>query len=86
MFINPGFATDIVSIFSSVSLIKPTKVLAISIGDFLLALDSTIATLVDISQSKFNGGISTLIPFRDSGNSREPSLFNFLIKIIILSK
>ena len=45
-----------------------------------------MATLVDISQSKFDGGISTLIPFKDSGNSKEPSLLSFLIKIIILSK
>ena len=59
---------------------------AISIGDFLFALESTMATLVDISQSKFDGGISTLIPFKDSGISKEPSLFSFLIKIIILSK
>ena len=49
-------------------------------------LDKTIATLVEISQSKFDGGISTLIPLKDSGNSRDPSLFNFLIKFIILSK
>ena len=34
-----------------------------------------MATLVDISQSKFDGGISTLIPFKDSGNSKDPSLF-----------
>ena len=45
-----------------------------------------MATLVDISQSKFDGGMSTLIPFKDSGNSKEPSLLSFLIKIIILSK
>ena len=36
-----------------------------------------MATLVDISQSKFDGGISTLIPFKDSGNSKEPSLLSF---------
>jgi hypothetical protein len=45
-----------------------------------------MATFVDMSQSKLDGGMSTLIPFKDSGNSIEPSLFNFLIKIIILSK
>ena len=84
--INPGFATEIVSIFSSSFLIKSIRVFAISIGDFLFALESTMATLVDISQSKFDGGISTLIPFKDSGISKEPSLFSFLIKIIILSK
>ena len=62
------------------------RMFAISIGDFLLALESTMATLVEISQSKFDGGMSTLIPFKDSGKFKDPSLFNFLIKIIILSK
>ena len=38
-------------------------------GDFLLIFDNTIDTFVEISQSKFDGGISTLIPFKDSGNS-----------------
>ena len=36
--INPGFATEIVSISSSSDLIKSIKVFAISIGDFLLTL------------------------------------------------
>jgi len=34
-----------------------------------------MATLVDISQSKFDGGISTLIPFKDSGISNQNYYF-----------
>ena len=38
-------------------------------GDFLFVFDKTIATFVEISQSNFSGGISTFIPFKDSGIS-----------------
>ena len=62
------------------------KKLAKSIGDFLLIFDKNIATFVEISQSKLAGGISTLIPFKDSGKTINLSLFSFLININILSK
>ena len=58
----------------------------IGFGGFLFALDKNIATLDEISQSKCNGGISTLIPFKESGISIKSSSFNFVIKFLILSK
>ena len=60
--------------------------LAISIGDLLLGFDKTIATLVEISELNFAGGISTLIEFKFSGKFIIPFLFAVLIILIILSR
>ena len=47
--IKPGFIIDISSIDLSFYLISLTNTVAKSFGDFLLSLDITIATLVEIS-------------------------------------
>ena len=60
--------------------------LAISTGDLLLGFDKIIATLVEISELHFAGGISTLIEFKFSGKFIKPSLFAVLIILIILSR
>ena len=44
-------------------------------GDFLFIFDNTIATFVDMSQLKFTGGMSTLIPSKFLGSSI--NLFSF---------
>ena len=55
-------------------------------GDFLFIFDSTIATLVEISQSNLAGGISALIPLNVSGIISSPCLFKSTIVDLILSK
>ena len=66
---NPGFATDIVSISLSLFLISGASFSASSSGEVLLIFDKTIATFVEMSQSNFGGGISALIPLKLSGIS-----------------
>ena len=41
-------------------------------GDLLLILERTIATLVEISLSNFEGGISAVIPLSESGKIKSP--------------
>ena len=84
--IKPGFATEMFSMSESLFLRTLTNWSAISKGDLLLIFDNTIDTFVEISHSKFCGGISTLIPFRLSGNSIKPLLFRSLIRLIIFSR
>ena len=55
-------------------------------GDLLLGLERTIATLVDISQLNFSGGISTFIPDKFSGSSNILFSFAFFINSKILSR
>ena len=84
--INPGLTTSAFSIILSFS----TKDLDItfprSIGDFLFAFDSTIATLVEISQSNFAGGISAFIPSKLSGKIISLFFDKELNTSLILSK
>ena len=74
MFIKPGLTTDISLISGSFFLIISAKISANSIGVFLLIFDKTIATLVEISQLNFSGGISALIPSNLSGKIISPCL------------
>ena len=67
MFIKPGLAIVIVSINLSLSCIIGASCSASSMGDLLLILDKTIATLVEMSQLNFGGGISAFIPLKLSG-------------------
>ena len=53
-------------------LIFSAKIEAKSDGDLLLILERTIATLVEISLSNFEGGISAVIPLSESGNVKSP--------------
>ena len=62
MFIKPGVAMVIVSINLSLSFIIGASCSASSMGYLLLILDKTIATLVEMSQLNFGGGISVFIP------------------------
>ena len=71
---KPGLTTDISSISSSFFLISSNKILASSKGDLLFIFDNTIATLVEISLSNFEGGVSAVIPSRDSGKIKSPFL------------
>ena len=84
--INPGFTTVIVSISGSLFLIIKDICSAKSIGDFLFNFESTIATLVEISQSNFAGGISALIPLNVSGISNLPCLSRSVKIDLILSR
>ena len=72
MLIKPGFTTDISSINLSSFLIFSAKIEARSDGDLLLILERTMATLVEISLSNFEGGISAVIPFSESGKIKSP--------------
>ena len=74
------------SILLSLSFIKSAICLASSIGGFLLILDKTIATFVEMSPLNFAGGISTLIPDKLSGNSNKLSLWADLITFSIFNK
>ena len=74
MLIKPGLTTDILSINLSFFLIASVKIAARSVGDFLFILDKTIATLVEISLSNFEGGISVVIPSNFSGKIKSPFL------------
>ena len=70
--IKPGLTTDISSISLSSFLIFSAKIDARSNGDLLLILERTIATLVEISLSNFEGGISAVIPLSESGRIKSP--------------
>ena len=72
MLIKPGFTTDISSINLSSFLIFSAKIEARSDGDLLLILERTMATLVEISLSNFEGGISAVIPLSVSGRIKSP--------------
>ena len=74
------------SILLSLSFIRSAICLASSSGDFLLILDKTIATFVEISPVNFAGGISTLIPDKLSGNSNKLFLWADLIIFSIFNK
>ena len=86
MFIKPGLTTFIFSIKGSLFLIIGDICSAKSIGDFLFSFESTIATFVEISQSNFGGGISALIPLKDSGINSSSFLLSSIIIDLILSK
>ena len=70
--IKPGLTTDISSINLSSFLIFSAKIDARSDGDLLLILERTMATLVEISLSNFEGGISAVIPLSESGRIKSP--------------
>ena len=84
--INPGLTTSAFSIILSLSTSDFEIIFPRSIGDFWLAFDNTIATLVDISQSNFAGGISALIPSNFSGNIISSFLDKTSKTFLILSK
>ena len=84
--IKPGLTTVTLSISGSLFLIIGDICSARSIGDLLFFLESTIATLVDMSQSNLGGGISALIPLNVSGTDSLPSLLSSVIIIFIFSK
>ena len=83
---KPGLATDILSIWSSLFFISGASFSANSIGEVLFSFDKTIATLVEISQSNFGGGISALIPLKLSGTISWFFLLSSTIIELILSK